>query len=220
MALSRTSRLAVLASGAGTNFRALADAALRGELGGEVVVLLCDRPGAGALGIAAGHGIPAELPPTGPQRTRLSAEAEAAWVEALRAHRVDTVLLAGFMRILHETFLGAFPGRVLNIHPSLLPAFPGVRAIERAFEHGVRVTGCTVHLVDAGVDSGPILAQEAVPVHVDDTLETLTARVHEAEHRLYAPTVRDFLTRPWSRSGRRIVWSAGGAGTAAEPRTP
>ena len=111
------------------------------------------------------------------------------------------------MRILHDDFLAAFPGRVLNLHPSLLPAFPGTASIRRALEHGTRVTGCTVHLVDAGIDEGPILAQAAVPIHEDDTLETLEARVHAAEHALYPPTVHRFLTERFHLEGRRVRWT-------------
>lgn len=203
-------RLAVLASGRGSNFRALAEAARGGVLGGEIVVLACDRPDAGALEHARRFGIPAEWPDPGLLRTRLSEAAERVWVERLRSHHVDTVLLAGFMRVLHGTFLDAFPGRVLNLHPSLLPAFPGVDAIAHAFAHGVRVTGCTVHLVSQPVDEGPILAQVAVPVDEDDTLETLTARIHEAEHVLYPRTVRSFLERPFILEGRRLLWRPAG----------
>jgi phosphoribosylglycinamide formyltransferase-1 len=203
-------RLAVLASGRGTNFRALAEAARGGVLGAEIAVLVTDQPEAGALEVARQFGIPAERLDPGPLRTRLSADAEQQWVERLRSYDVDTVLLAGFMRILHETFLGAFPDRVLNIHPSLLPAFPGVDAVARAFAHGVRVTGCTVHLVTKGVDEGPILAQSAVPVLEDDTLEALTARIHETEHALYPRAVRAFLERPFAIEGRRLVWRAAG----------
>jgi phosphoribosylglycinamide formyltransferase-1 len=114
------------------------------------------------------------------------------------------VLLAGFMRRLHDVFLGAFRERILNIHPSLLPAFPGLDAIERAWEDGVRVTGCTVHVVDDALDGGAIVAQSAVEVRDDDTLETLEARVHEAEHRLYPAAVRRFLDTPWRLEGRRL----------------
>ena len=119
---------------------------------------------------------------------------------------MDTLLLAGFMRRLHATLLDAFPDRILNLHPALLPAFPGLDAIRQAFEHGVKVTGCTVHLVDAGLDAGPVVAQEAVEVRDGDTLETLARRIHEAEHRLYPAAVRRFLGEPWRREGRRIVF--------------
>jgi phosphoribosylglycinamide formyltransferase-1 len=119
---------------------------------------------------------------------------------------VEVVLLAGFMRLLPAEFLDAFPGRVLNLHPSLLPAFPGLDAIRRAFEHGVAVTGCTVHLVDRGTDTGPILAQEVVELREDDTLESLEARIHAAEHRLYPATVARFLREPFRIEGRRVRW--------------
>lgn len=176
------------------------------------MVLLSDRKDAGAVALARARGIPVELPATGPLRTRLVPEAEREWVACLRRHGVETVLLAGFMRILHGDFLGAFAGRVLNIHPSLLPAFPGVDAIARAFAHGACVTGCTVHLVEPAVDAGPILAQSAVPIREDDTLETLTERVHAAEHALYPRTVRDFLERPFALEGRRVRWHAPSSG--------
>lgn len=189
-----TRRLAVLASGRGTNLRALLDA---DRLGGTIVLVLSDKAEAGALDIARARGIEAEA---------LRFPDEAAWLSRLAAARIDTILLAGFMRILGPGFLAAYPGRILNIHPSLLPAFPGTHAIERALEHGVRVTGCTVHLVDAGVDEGPILGQKAVDVAEGDTLDALTARVHEAEHALYSKTVHDYLTRPFAIEGRRVTW--------------
>ena len=204
----RSSRLAVLASGQGSNLRALADADKAGELGGSIVLVLSDRADCGAVTIARERGIAVEVPETGRLRTRLEPGAELAWVERLRAHDVDTILLAGFMRILHAPFLDAFPGRVLNIHPSLLPAFPGIDAIGQAWRHGARVTGCTVHLVTAGIDEGPILMQSAVPVLDDDSEATLAARIHAAEHALYARAVRSFLGRPFTLDGRRVRWLA------------
>jgi phosphoribosylglycinamide formyltransferase-1 len=149
--------------------------------------------------------VPAACPPAGRFRTRI--EDEAPWLAALHAHEVDTVLLAGFMRRLHGTLLDAFPDRILNLHPSLLPAFPGLDAVRQALAHGVGVTGCTVHRVDAGLDAGPIVAQAAVAVRGDDTLETLAGRIREAEHRLYPAAVRRFLGEPWRREGRRIVFA-------------
>lgn len=205
-----SSRIAVLASGQGTNFEALARAAERGMLGGEIVVLASDRDDAPALERARRLGIEPLALPAGRFRTRL--EDERPWLAALRERRVDVVLLAGFMRRLHAPMLGGFPDRILNIHPSLLPAFPGLDAIRQAFEHGVRVTGCSVHLVSDQLDAGPILAQAAVDVRDDDTLETLETRVHEAEHRLYPEAVRRFLREPWRREGSRIVFGATAAG--------
>ncbi len=202
--LSSARTLAVLASGQGSNFEALGLASRRGELGGRVAVLLCDRTDAPVIERARRLGIEVLCPPCGALRTRI--EDETPWLEALRARGVEAILLAGFMRRLHATLLGAFPDRILNIHPSLLPAFPGLEAIRQAWERGVRVTGCTVHLVEAALDQGPIVAQAAVEVRDDDTLETLEARIHAAEHRLYPATVRRFLSEAWRREGRRIVF--------------
>jgi phosphoribosylglycinamide formyltransferase-1 len=194
--------LAVLASGHGTNFEALALAAQRGDLGGRIAVMITDRPDAPALERARRLGVETLVLPGGRFRTRL--EDERPWVDALRGRGVHVVLLAGFMRRLHDVFLGAYRDRMLNIHPSLLPAFPGLDAIRRAWEHGARVTGCTVHLVDDALDGGAIVAQSAVEVCEDDTLEQLEARVHDAEHRLYPAAVRRFLDTPWRIEGRRL----------------
>lgn len=202
--------LAVLASGQGTNFEALAHASRRGHLGGHIAVLVTDRFDAPALDRARKLGIEALTLPVGPFRTRI--EDEGAWVAALEERGVEVVLLAGFMRRLHATFLGAFPDRVINVHPSLLPAFPGLDAIGQALAHGARVTGVTVHLVDDQLDGGPILAQAPVPIEDDDTPTTLAARIHEVEHELYPQTVRRFLTEPWRREGRRITFHVPTAG--------
>ena len=204
--------LAVLASGQGTNFEALVLAERRGELGGHVVALLSDDPGAPALSRARRLGVEAVLPPVGRYRTRV--EDERLWLDALTARGVEVLLLAGFMRRLHATLLDAFSDRILNIHPSLLPAFPGLDAIRQAWEHGVRVSGCTVHVVERALDAGPILAQSAVEVREDDTLETLTVRIHDAEHRLYPATVGRFLRGQWCREGERMVAAARSVGTA------
>ncbi len=204
MLSARSARLAVFASGNGSNFEALASAASRGELGGSIVALLSDQPRAFALERARRHGIEALTPPTGRFRTRL--EDETPWIEALSERAIDAVLLAGFMRRIHSPLLGAFAGRILNLHPSLLPSFPGLDAIGQAWRHGTRVTGCTVHVVEDGLDTGPIVAQAAVDVRDDDTLETLTARVHAAEHALYPAAVRRWLTEPWRLEGRRLVF--------------
>jgi phosphoribosylglycinamide formyltransferase-1 len=200
--LART--LAVFASGLGSNFEALARAAGRGELPGRIVALLCDRPDAPAIERARRLGIETLCPPAGRFRTRL--EDERPWLEALRGRGVEVILLAGFMRRLHGTLLEAFPERILNIHPSLLPAFPGLDAVARAWARGVRITGCTVHLVTPELDGGPIVAQAAVEVRDDESLESLGERVHDAEHRLYPEAVRRFLTEPWRREGSRLVF--------------
>ena len=205
--------LAVLASGQGTNFEALAVASERGALGGRIAVLVSDHAEAPALARARTHGIEALHLSPGRFRTRI--EDERPWLDALRERGVEVVLLAGFMRRLHAPLLDAFSERMLNIHPSLLPAFPGLDAIGQAWAHGVRVTGCTVHLVEHGLDSGPILAQSAVEVREDDTRDTLEARIHDAEHALYPWAVRRFLTEPWKREGRRMRVDVA---TAGEPR--
>lgn len=197
----------MFASGSGTNFEALVHAERRGALGGSIQLLLCDQPGAPVLDRARRNGIRGVTPPTGRFRTRL--EDEQPWLELLHEHAVDVVLLAGFMRRLHTPILSAFAGRLVNLHPSLLPAFPGLDAIGQAYRHGVRVTGCTVHLVEDAVDAGPIVAQMAVEVRADDTLEALATRVHEAEHSLYPWAVRRFLTEPWTLDGRRFVFGEG-----------
>ncbi len=204
--------IAVLASGQGSNFEALAAAAARGELGAPIVMLASDQAQSRALDRARRLGIEALALPAGRFRTRL--DDEHAWVEALKARGVDLVVLAGFMRRLHAEFLDAFPDRVLNIHPSLLPAFPGLDAVGQAMRHGVRVTGCTVHMVTDEVDGGPILGQAVVELRDSDTKETLEARVHEAEHRLYPAMVRRFVTEPWRRDGRRVVFASDSASGA------
>jgi phosphoribosylglycinamide formyltransferase 1 len=196
---SRTPRLAVLASGRGGNFEALVLAERRGELGGHIVALLSDQPDAGALARARRLGIESLVLPAGRYRTRL--EDEGPWVAALRERGVEGLLLAGFMRRLHAPTLDAFPDRILNIHPSLLPAFPGLDAIRQAWERGVKITGCTVHVVGAGLDEGPIVAQAAVEVREADTLETLEARIHEAEHRLYPMAARRWFTGAHAAGG-------------------
>jgi phosphoribosylglycinamide formyltransferase 1 len=201
-------RIAVLASGNGSNFEALASAAARGELGGEIVALFSDNPQAFALERAKRFGIEAVTPPAGRFRTKL--EDERPWLEALAARRVDLVLLAGFMRRLHAPILAAYVNRLVNIHPSLLPSFPGLDAIGQAWRHGVRVTGCTVHLVEDALDAGPILAQSVVEVGEGESLESLEARMHAAEHALYPAAVRRFLTEPWAIHGRRLVFHASG----------
>lgn len=206
MLTSAPATLAVLASGRGTNFEALVAAERHAGIGGRIAVLLADDPAAPVVERARRLGIAVATPPAGRFRTRL--EDETPWLAALREHRVDAILLAGFMRRLHETLLDAYRDRILNLHPSLLPAFPGRDAIGQAWRAGVRITGCTVHLVTAEVDAGPIVAQAAVEVRDDDTLETLAIRIHEAEHRLYPAAVRRFLTAPWRREGGRLVFGA------------
>ena len=198
----------MLGSGKGSNFVAIADACAAGAVPAEVAVVLSDVAGAGILARAHERGIPARFLPPGKFRTKLDEEAERDYVAALRAADVDLVVLAGFMRVLKDAFLQAFAGRIVNIHPSLLPSFPGLAAWEQALAHGVRVTGCTVHFVDAGVDSGPIIGQQTVPVLDDDTTETLHQRIHAAEHALYPQCVAALARGQITVRGRRVVWRA------------
>jgi phosphoribosylglycinamide formyltransferase 1 len=182
-------RLAVLVSGSGTNLSALLDAiGADPGFGGEVVVVGSDRPSAGGLDRARDAGLPTvcEVPGEHPDRRAW----EDALIAALEAHRPDTVVLAGFMRVVSGTFLGRWPGRVINTHPSLLPAFRGAHAVRDALEYGVKITGSTVHLVDEEVDHGPIVAQRAVEIVEGDTEETLHERIKNVEHELLPACVR------------------------------
>jgi len=179
----------VLASGKGSNLAALADACRSGALNASIEIVLSDVEGSGALRIAAERGLAARFIPPGGFSAKLDEEAERAYVAALNDAGVDFVVLTGFMRILKGDFLRAFERRVINIHPSLLPSFPGLAAWRQALEHGVKVTGCTIHLVDQGIDTGRILAQKAVEVREDDTPASLHERIQEAERQLYPLTL-------------------------------
>jgi phosphoribosylglycinamide formyltransferase 1 len=205
----RKFRIGVLGSGKGSNFVALADACRAGKAPAEVVLVLSDVAEAGILARAHERQIAARFIPPGKFRTKLDEEAERAYIEALNAAGVDLVALAGFMRVLKEGLLRAFAGRVINIHPSLLPSFPGLEAWKQALEHGVKVTGCTVHFVDAGVDSGPIIGQQSVPVLDNDTAETLHQRIQAAEHELYPRCVVALARGEVSVQGRRVISRAG-----------
>jgi phosphoribosylglycinamide formyltransferase-1 len=201
----RRFRVGVLGSGKGSNFVAIAEACAAGTVPAEVALVLSDVEEAGILARARERGIPARFVPPGKFRTKLDEEAERNHIEALRAAEVDLVVLAGFMRVLKGNFLRAFAGRIINIHPSLLPAFPGLAAWQQALDHGVKVTGCTVHYVDAGVDSGPIIGQQAVPVLDDDTPESLHRRIQAAEHELYPKCVAAIAAGELQVHGRRAV---------------
>ena len=187
-------RFGVLGSGKGSNFRALADAWRAGTLGCTPMIVLSDIDTAGILSLGREFGIPTHFVPPGPFRTKMAPEAEEELVRLLREAKVDFVVLAGFMRVIKAPLLKAFPGRILNIHPSLLPAFRGLEAWHQALEAGVPEAGCTVHLVDEGVDTGKILGQSRVPVLTGDTAETLHARIQVAEHELYPRIVREFAS--------------------------
>ena len=204
--MSNSFRLGVLGSGKGSNFAAIADAIAAGKIPAETAVVLSDVEGAGILAHARERKIPAQFIPPGKFRTKLDEDAERNYVAALRAAKVDLIVLAGFMRVLKGDFLRAFEGRIVNIHPSLLPSFPGLEAWKQALDHGVKVTGCTVHFVDAGVDSGAIIGQQTVPVLDNDTPETLHQRIHAAEHELYPKCVAAIAHGEISVAGQRVIW--------------
>jgi phosphoribosylglycinamide formyltransferase-1 len=199
-------RLGVLGSGKGSNFAAIADAITAGQLPAEVGIVLSDVENAGILEQARRRNLPGRFIAPGKFRTKLDEEAEMAYVAALREARTDLIVLAGFMRVLKGEFLRAFEGRIVNVHPSLLPSFPGLEAWKQALDHGVKVTGCTVHFVDSGVDSGAIIGQQTVPVLDDDTAATLHERIHAAEHELYPGCVAAIARGEILLQGRRVVW--------------
>jgi phosphoribosylglycinamide formyltransferase-1 len=195
-------RIGVLASGRGTNLQAILDACEDGRLPARVVLVLSDRPDAPALERARKAGVPTRsiLPANVPTREAH----DAALVAALRAAEVETVVLAGYMRLVTPGFLQAFPNRVINVHPALLPAFPGLHAQRQAIEYGVKVTGCTVHFVDEGVDTGPIFLQEALPVEEGDDEARLAARIRVVEHRLLVEALRLLAEGRVTVEGRRV----------------
>src|SRR5215469_838572 len=201
----QTFRIGVLGSGKGSNFVAIADACAAGKVPAIIALVLSDVETSGILAHARERQLPARFIAPGKFRTKLDEDAEHAVVQALRDANVDLIALAGFMRVLKGDFLRAFEGRIVNIHPSLLPAFPGLEAWKQAFDAGVKVTGCTVHFVDAGVDSGPIIGQQTVPVLDDDTPETLHQRIHAAEHELYPRVVASLARGEVALKGRRVV---------------
>ncbi len=201
----KTFRVGVLGSGKGSNFVAIADACAAGAVPAEIALVLSDVSSAPILQRATGRHIPAQFVDPGPFRTKLSPESEVRYIKALRSADVDIVVLAGFMRVLKDDFLSAFAGRIINIHPSLLPAFPGLEAWKQALEYGVKVTGCTVHFVDAGVDSGPIVGQQTVPVLDHDTPETLHQRIQAAEHELFPKCVAALARGGVEIRGRRVL---------------
>ena len=198
--------MGVLGSGKGSNFAAIADAIAAGKITAEAAIVLSDVEGAGILSLARDRNIPARFIPPGKFRTKLDEEAEREFVRVLRDAKVDLIALAGFMRVLKGDFLRAFEGRIVNIHPSLLPSFPGLEAWKQALDHGVKVTGCTVHFVDAGVDSGAIIGQQTVPVLDHDTPETLHQRIHAAEHDLYPKCMAAIARGEILAVGRRVIW--------------
>jgi phosphoribosylglycinamide formyltransferase-1 len=196
-------QIAVLLSGRGSNFEALADAVADGRIpNARIAVVVSNREGAPGIEKARARGIPAvALPSKGLQREEFDRQV----VAVLREHHVDLVCLAGYMRLLSRHFVESFAGRILNIHPSLLPAFPGLESQRQALEHGVKFAGCTVHFVDENLDAGPIILQSAVPVLDGDTPETLAARILAEEHRIYPQAVRMVLEGCCRIEGRRVL---------------
>jgi len=202
----RKFRLGILGSGKGSNAAAIADACASGEIPGEVVVVVSDVENAGILERARARGLEALHIAPGKLRARLDETAEASFIQALQRAGVDLVVLAGFMRILPGGFLRTFANRVVNIHPALLPAFPGLEAWKQALDYGVKITGVTVHFVDQGIDTGPVIAQETVPVLPGDTPETLHARIQEVERKIYPASIAALARGEIRAQGRQTVW--------------
>jgi phosphoribosylglycinamide formyltransferase-1 len=195
-------RIGILLSGRGSNFEAIADNIAAGKLDAVIAVVISNREAARGLQTARERGLNAVcLPSKGRDRV----EYDRAVVAELRKYDVDLVCLAGFMRLLSAEFIQAFRNRVLNIHPSLLPAFPGLDAQHQALEHGVKISGCTVHFVDENLDSGPIVIQASVPVLDEDTADTLSARILKEEHRIYTEAIRLVLSGKYRIEGRRVL---------------
>jgi phosphoribosylglycinamide formyltransferase 1 len=210
MAAVRKKSVAVLVSGGGTNLQALIETAKAGDYPAEIALVISNVPGVRALQRAEDAGIPALTIPHGEHAER--ALFEKALLDAMAPRKIEIVCLAGFMRVLSRKFLGDFPGPVLNIHPALLPAFPGMHAVRQALDYGAKVSGCTVHLVDEGTDTGPVIAQAAVPVLDLDDEAALSARIHAQEHWLYPLALRLVAEGRAIATGRR-VWSGGGPRT-------
>ena len=190
-------RVVILGSGRGSNAEAILQAQQAGRLGSaRVVQILADKPEAGILALGARFGVPARFVDPAPFKTKLEGDGEARFIEAVMDCAADLIVLAGFMRVLKPGFLNAFAGKIINLHPSLLPSFPGLDGIGQAFRAAVKETGCTVHYVTLEVDAGRIIEQAKVPVEAADTLETLTAKVHAAEHQLLPAVIARLSAKP------------------------
>jgi phosphoribosylglycinamide formyltransferase 1 len=196
-------RLAILLSGRGSNFEAIANNIANGSLAASIVVVISNRPETRGLLLARERGIPAiSLPSRGLDREAY----DHALIETLREYEPDLICLAGYLRVLSAGFVRQFANRILNIHPSLLPAFPGLDAQRQALDYGVKITGCTVHFVDEYLDAGPVLMQAAVPVLDDDTVEVLSARILVEEHRIYSEALRLLSVRAYRIAGRHVIF--------------
>jgi phosphoribosylglycinamide formyltransferase-1 len=198
-------KLGILLSGRGSNFLAIADSVAAGKIPAEIAVVISNREAAPGIEAARARGLNALLIAS---KGKLREQHDREVMQALREHKVDLICLAGYMRLLSPEFIRAFPQRILNIHPSLLPAFPGLEAQKQALEYGAKITGCTVHFVDEHLDHGPIILQRAVPVLDDDDVETLSARILKQEHIAYSEAIRRVLAGGWHIEGRRVVFAS------------
>ena len=205
--MPRTLAVAVLASGRGSNFEALAKACRRAGFPASIELLITDNPSAGAIGVASSMDIPFVVVDCGPKRGSMSPDSSAAMTRVCEEHGIGLVCLAGFMRIVKGEIMQRYAGRMLNIHPALLPSFKGLDGQKQALEYGVRYTGCTVHFVDEGVDTGPIVTQRVVPVRQDDDVERLSARILAEEHIAYSEAVRLFAEGRLRFEGRKVIVS-------------
>ena len=195
-------RIGILLSGRGSNFMAIADNVAAGRIDAEIAVVISNRAAAAGIDEARRRGLDARvIPSKGLEREQY----DRLVVEVLKEKQVDLVCLTGFMRLISPYFVSEFPDRILNIHPSLLPSFPGLEAQHQALDHGVRITGCTVHFVDEKLDAGPIILQAAVPVEDSDTYESLSERILKEEHRIYSEAVNIILSGRWRIEGRRVL---------------
>ncbi|MGK2944036.1 MAG: phosphoribosylglycinamide formyltransferase [Desulfuromonadales bacterium] len=196
-------RIGVLASGGGTNLQAIIDRCQDGSLAAEIVIVITNNPGVGALERAAKAGIQTLC--INHRDFSRREEFDEALVKVLLDAEVELVALAGFMRIISQTFIDAFPGRVINVHPALLPAFPGLHVQQQAIDYGARFSGCTVHFVDGGIDTGPIIIQAVVPILPDDTADTLAARILEQEHKVYPRAIQLIAESRVRVDGRQVT---------------
>jgi len=203
----KTVRIGVLASGRGSNLQSIMDSIASGHIRAEIAVVISDKMDAFALERAKGAGIPGEF--IDPKKSRRREDHDLVVLKRLMAHKVDLVILAGYMRIVTMTLVEAFENAMMNIHPALLPSFPGLHVQRRAIEHGVRFSGCTVHFVDGGMDTGPIIIQAVVPVLPDDTEDSLSSRILAQEHRIYPEAVRLFVEGRLAVEDRRVVVRGG-----------
>ncbi|MBI5117320.1 phosphoribosylglycinamide formyltransferase [Candidatus Poribacteria bacterium] len=198
-------KVGVLGSGKGTNLQSIIDNVTTGRIPARITCVISDVEDAFILERARKHGIEAIYIPPGKYKTRLDKETEEKYIKCLKDHGVGLVVLAGFMRMLKEDFINTFPNRIINIHPSILPAFRGLEAWKQALEYGVKYTGCTVHFVELGMDTGPIILQAVVEVKNDDTPETLHQRIQIEEHRIYPETIRLIAEGRLEIRGRKVI---------------